>query len=134
MNLEALKQEYYQLSGKASDVSRQLAFAGIAVVWIFHVTRSNGSYALPAALLKPMFSFVAALGFDFAHYFVAAVLWGIYRRIKELLLGVDSEAQFDAPPCLNWPAVTFWVAKQIAVAIGYIYLLVYVAHAVSVAN
>lgn len=36
MTLSDYLASYYELSGKASDVSRQLAFAGIAVIWVFH--------------------------------------------------------------------------------------------------
>jgi len=35
MNLQDYRDDFYTYSGKASDISRQLAFAGIAIIWIF---------------------------------------------------------------------------------------------------
>ena len=37
MKLSDYRETYYEFSGKASDVTRQLAFAGIAIVWIFKI-------------------------------------------------------------------------------------------------
>jgi hypothetical protein len=35
MKLQKARDTYYEYSGKLSDITRQLSFAGIAIVWIF---------------------------------------------------------------------------------------------------
>jgi len=35
MKLKEYKADFYELSGKASEINRQIAFAGIAIIWIF---------------------------------------------------------------------------------------------------
>ncbi len=35
MKLSDYRETYYEFSGKLSDVSRQLSFAGIALIWLF---------------------------------------------------------------------------------------------------
>ena len=49
MKLSEYKKTYEDFSGKASNVVRQLSFAGIAVIWIFKV-QSNGSLKIPDTL------------------------------------------------------------------------------------
>jgi hypothetical protein len=38
MKLQDYRNDFYLFSGKASDISRQLAFAAIAIIWIFKRT------------------------------------------------------------------------------------------------
>lgn len=35
MKLQDVRSTYYELSGKTSDLVRQLGFAGIALIWLF---------------------------------------------------------------------------------------------------
>ena len=43
MKIHELRSTYYEASGKVSDISRQLAFAGIAVIWVLRVEQLKGS-------------------------------------------------------------------------------------------
>jgi len=64
MKLDDIREQYWFYSGKASDISRQLALAGIGVVWIFKVDQP-GLPKIPDALRAPMAFLVLALFFDF---------------------------------------------------------------------
>ena len=33
--LSEFKEDYYHFTGKLSDINRQIAFAGIALIWVF---------------------------------------------------------------------------------------------------
>ena len=46
MKLRNYRQTYYDYSGKASDIARQLSFAGIAIIWIFKIQKDT-SIELP---------------------------------------------------------------------------------------
>ena len=50
--LEQYKDEYQFFTGKTSDIIRGLAFAGIAVIWIFKYTDS-GQIKIPDLLITP---------------------------------------------------------------------------------
>lgn len=43
MNREFIRENHQYLTGKASDIVRQLAFAALAVVWIFNSTGPAGT-------------------------------------------------------------------------------------------
>src|SRR5215213_6125443 len=60
---------------------RQLAFAGIAVVWLFKVNASN-TINLPRSFIWPLLLFVITLALDFIHFVVGSLLFG--RSISTL--------------------------------------------------
>ena len=122
MKLSEAREHYYYFSGKLSDISRQLCFAGIAVVWIFAVKEGSSSYHLPPELLWPLGFFVFGLALDLLHYGVAAASWGIIHRLKESS-GVGEEADIRTPAKINYVPVTFFWAKVCATLIGYVLLL-----------
>jgi hypothetical protein len=70
-------ENFEEYTGKASDVTRQLSFAGIAVVWLLR-TGGGGSLPIPSALLLPLALFVWSLSFDLLQYVVASVVWGSF--------------------------------------------------------
>lgn len=67
------KNNYDYSSQKASEVTRQLAFAGIALVWIFKLGGENPK--IPGELIAPTFCFALTLAFDLLHYVIATILW-----------------------------------------------------------
>ncbi|NLW30918.1 MAG: hypothetical protein GXY77_05610 [Fibrobacter sp.] len=82
MKLIEYKSDFYQLSGKASDINRQIAFAGIAIIWIFRITK-NDTISMPTGLLLPVKLFVFGLALDLIHYVWSSSTWGIFHMIKE---------------------------------------------------
>ncbi len=123
MQLKDYKQSYYDHSGLSSSVTRQAAFAGIALVWIFN-SSSDAAIALPRQLLVPTFFFVLSLSFDLLQYIVASAIWGLFHRIKEKQ-GIQPEDNVRAPACLNWPTLTFFWGKHVSIIIGYLGLITY---------
>jgi hypothetical protein len=60
-------EEYWKISnefsGKASDISRQLAFAAIAVIWLFKIDTPTGNITIPPDLiLARLFDCIGAGG------------------------------------------------------------------------
>lgn len=122
MNLKDAQGYYTRHSTSLSAVCRQLAFAGIAVVWIF-VNKDGGQYSIPNDLLFPLTCFVVGLAFDLLQYFYASAAWGIYSRLKELELGDNSTNDFLAPRWINWPTILFFWLKAIALITGYLSMI-----------
>lgn len=125
MKLKDAREFYYFHSGKTSDLVRQLALAGIAVVWIFRY-EVQGVPKIPVQLLAPLSLIVLSLTLDLLQYAVATGLWGAFQRRKERD-GVKEDAEFTAPRQLNWPALTFFWLKVVATASAYYFLLKYLA-------
>jgi hypothetical protein len=64
---------------KSNDLVRQLALAGIAVVWIFRETTAAGAVNLSAQIRWAAILFVLCLALDLAHF-----LYGTYRTSGRL--------------------------------------------------
>ncbi|RUL68511.1 hypothetical protein [Dyella choica] len=125
MKLDDYRQTYYVFSGKASDVSRQLAFAGIALIWVLHPDK-GAITTVPKALLWPALFFCCSLSFDLLHYTTSTAIWGWFSRSKERKK-VKEDAELDAPSYLNWPAL-FCLVIKIASNIGaYFFVFMYIA-------
>jgi hypothetical protein len=123
LKFKEFRADYYLFSGKASDIARQLALAGIAVVWIFKVQQGM-NLTLPAALLLPALLFVATLGLDLLHYVLAALIWGAFTQWHRSR-NVQDDDEVTASGVLNYPALVLFWGKLVAVCIGYAYLFDY---------
>jgi len=110
---------YYVYSGKASDIVRQLALGGIAIIWMFQVAEGS-SRMLPSELFLPLKLIVAALAADLLQYAVGGVLWSMYHRYKEDRTAEDES--FKAPIVINWPAIGFYYTKVVLVIVAYWHL------------
>lgn len=125
MKLSNFLNAYEEYSGKASDVSRQLAFAGIALIWIFRydVSDSSDGYVLPNALLIPLTLLIAALSADLFQYVIASLIWYVFHRHHEKLRTNDSDPELEAPYYLHYPISLFFIIKIIFVIISYVLFL-----------
>lgn len=123
MRLSEYKQAYYEFSGKASDVARQLAFAGIIIVWIFKVEGSSGP-ALPKGLLFPTILLCFSLACDLLHYIVGTITWGVFHRVHEKRNpDLSKDPELAASRSLNWPLNVLFYLKLTGVILAYIMLL-----------
>ena len=127
MKLSDYRQEYYGYSSKLSEITRQLNFAGIAIIWIFRVGDKNGG-GIPFApsLLWVLYLFAVSLAFDLGHYIYATAAWGLFCRRKEKA-GVKEDKVLKAPIKINWPTLGFFWGKVCLNVVGYLALIVYIA-------
>ena len=121
MKLQDCRDKYYKSTAKASELSRQLGFAAIAVIWIFK-TEASGSMALPTGLLFAAALVVAGLAFDFLQYVSMSVVWGLYSRRKEKSK-FPEDAELDLPPMINWPAIFFFWLKIVLICLAYVFII-----------
>ncbi|WP_175703183.1 hypothetical protein [Burkholderia ambifaria] len=117
---------YHWHSTKASDVSRQLGFAGIAVIWLFK-TQATGSptITMPALLDLPLALIVLSLSLDLFQYIWQSMLWGVVWRLFERRHGLENDDHFEVSKYLNWPAIGIFWLKLLTMIVGYICLLKY---------
>lgn len=129
MKLTDAYKRYEDRSRTAGDVARKLAFAGIAIVWIF----SGGTPAnarvirIPHDLRWPAVLLTAGLAFDLLQYIWASFAWGFYHRYKEHKLGRGSEVDFGAPRPINYLTLIFFWAKLASVMAAYAIMVDYLA-------
>lgn len=133
MRLADYQKTYHDYSAKASDVARQLAFAGIGLVWVFK-TQEGAKTGIPSGLLLPLALFALALAFDLLQYIAATVVWGTLQwlRERELYNELDSSGIFrkrkemDHPSSIKLPQIAFFGLKMASVFIGYMSLSVFI--------
>ncbi len=70
MTLKEAREAYYEHSGKASDVLRQLGVAGIGVIWVFKA-EVHGAMVIPRPLLLPALLLVGGLFLDLLQHVLA---------------------------------------------------------------
>lgn len=129
MKLEKYKEEAQYFTGKLSDINRYLAFAGIAVIWIFK-QEEHGSYNIPNELIIPLLLFIIALVLDFMQYIYGATTWTIFFRYHEKKKSKELEFKDDikAPRILsNISYFCFFYPKVISNFVGYVLLIIYLS-------
>jgi hypothetical protein len=124
MKIADYRADYYAFSSKASEISRQLSFAGIALVWVFK-PKDAAPTAIPPELLWPAGLFVLALGLDLLHAAYGTFVWGFFSRYHEKR-HIGSDQELDSPAWFNWPTLFFFWGKISAVIAGYVVALVYI--------
>jgi len=126
MKLSEYRKIYYDLSSKASDVARQLAFAGIALVWLFKQD-AKPIPIIPSSLLLPTALLACALAFDLLQYIFGAFIWGNFQWRKEKNKNTtNKDPDLSAPRCYNWPALSFFSLKLISIVIAYFLIIKFV--------
>jgi hypothetical protein len=129
MKITAFRKNYTEyFSQKASDVTRQFAFAGIALVWIFKIGGDNPK--LPDELIVPTFWFAVTLALDLFHYAFATIFWSVFCRYHEKK-GLkkkkpDPDPDVIAPRWINWPTNFFFYSKLSSIVIGYFIILQFI--------
>jgi len=121
MQLGDARSAYETLSGKVSDIVRQMSLAGIALVWLFRTTPagSGGIVVINAELLRAALFVTLALTFDFLQYLTGTITWFLYFRHKEKQ-GTSEKHEFQAPAQLNWPTWTLFYLKCAAMLVAYV--------------
>ena len=128
MKLSGYKKDYQWFSGKASDVARHLAFAGIAIIWIFRI-EGKETPSIAEGLILPLILFALALAADLLHYIIATITWGSFHRYHEKRLkGKRRDPDVTAPKYLNWPAIFLFGLKLASVIAAYVLMITYMWH------
>ena len=133
MKLSQARECYYSHSSNASAAARQIAFAGIAVIWVFNQPQTGHPISLPASLLFVLVLLCAALAFDLLQYSLSAAIWGFYSRYKEKQLNhqFHNDPDIEPPRELNWPGIVMFWSKLVTLMIAYTCLAKFLIDALS---
>ncbi|HPL68020.1 MAG TPA: hypothetical protein PLG94_15920 [Smithellaceae bacterium] len=129
MKLSQYRADYYFFSGRTSELVRQFAFAGIALVWIFK-TGPADFYKIPEKMIYAAGFMAACLMADLLHYVWSTFIWGNFHwRTERKLLreqASDKDPDIGAPRWFNRPALFFFCSKIILLAVGYTFIGIYI--------
>lgn len=130
MILQKYRDDFYFFSGKASDISRQLAFAAIAIIWLFKKDAA-GQLTVPLDLIRPGILVVLALALDLLQYCLATLIWYFFYRSLERR-HVPETQDVTHSVWLERPiSAVFWI-KIVLIIVAYYYILVFLLHAFGV--
>lgn len=127
MKLKDYKKEYQWYSGKASDIVRQLSFAGIAIIWIFKA-QSQNLPTIPDALLLPLVLFCVSLASDLLQYLFGYLIWFSFFRFQEIN-GVNDDDEIKHNSFWPLPLHILMLIKVLAVMVAYYKLIVFIYNA-----
>ena len=124
MKLSEARDCYYSFSGSASATARQIAFAGIAVVWVFNQPQADHPIGLSSELALTLLLLCASLAADLLQYTLSTAIWGFYARYKEKELRhrFHEDPNIEPPPSLNWPGIAMFWLKLFLLFSAYIVL------------
>lgn len=122
MTLGDIRNAYEALSGKASEIVRQLSLAGVALVWLFKSGQPD-SPKLAGPLVRAALFFFLALVLDFIQYLSGTAIWHIYFSHREHQ-GEKLEDEVSAPVQLSWPTWIIFYAKSLTVVFAYAWYVI----------
>lgn len=118
MKLSEIREAYEEISGKLSDINRQLCFAGFAIIWIFNKT--DKEISVPTELFLPALFLCASLFFDLLQYAISSLVWYGYYLCHQKKDQKDEDVNVNEPEWLNVISWLLFIAKIISLIIGYI--------------
>ena len=124
MKLETYRNKSYSLSKTLSENVRKLAFAGIAIIWIFKTTNSEGNNVLPMELIYPMMLILASLVSDTMQYLFGSLMWDRYCN-KKRREGKTCESEVNPSSLIPRVMKIFYILKVLFVIIAYIQITIY---------
>ncbi len=123
MILKDVQNTHDTYSGTASQIARQLAFAGLAVIWVFK-TDSGVGFTVNDSLLVAGFYIIISLTLDFLQYVYGSIAWhGLH--VKKEKEGVGTKTIFQAPKNINLPTHILFYAKLIFMLLAYYQIIFY---------
>lgn len=127
MKLSAARESYYSHSGSASSAARQIAFAGVAVIWVFNQPQSDLPIHLPVPLGWALLFLCVSLAMDLLQYTTSAAIWGLYSRHQEKKFRhrFHEDPDIEPPAIVNWPGIGFFWGKLTTLLAAYVVIASY---------
>lgn len=125
MKLLEYKNTYEARSKTLSDINRQIAFAGIALIWIFKKTEQSGDFILCHELVLPAFILILGLGLDMLQYIYQSIAWYCFFRKQEKINNNNLETEVLAPLWMSSISWGIFGLKIVAIIVAYIFISTY---------
>lgn len=121
MKFQEVREEYYVNTGKTSELIRQLAFAGIGMLWVYFLGEKP-DLDRKAYLLIPLLTLALTLLFDIMQYLYASIAWGgKYQEGVAKKMKLDQEMSVKQK--INAPTTVFFYLKVGFLILSYALLI-----------
>lgn len=117
MKLSEIRKTYEDLTGKLSDINRQLCFTGFGIIWIFNKT--GNELSVPQELYIPAIWLIVSLFFDVIQYAYSSIAWAIFYTCKREKKKNDDDIDVNESTKINYLTWLFFILKIIAMCIGF---------------
>jgi hypothetical protein len=115
-------EEYAVYTGKTSDIVRQLAFAGFALIWLFKSDVAELGPVVPREFAPAATLLLGALVADFLQYGIAAGSWHWFK-LKLIRDKTPDEKELEPADWLYRPAEILFYMKAGLLLLAYVLLL-----------
>ena len=123
--LKEVKEDFYAFSGATSSIYRQLALAGIAIIWLFKKEK-DGQIQMTPDLLNILKLIVLSLVFDFCHGIFPTIVYGI-MNLKFRNKGKDDDDEVNYSQWWTAPEWIFFVLKVVFLIWAFVKLWLYLS-------
>ena len=130
MTLKEIREDYVRYSTNVSELSRNLAYAGIGIVWIFKQSSTDDKListfmsSIPSELKWPLILFIVVLILDLFQYVIQTAIWyPYYAKHKEIHKEEkEDDVNLQEPEIYSAIPWCFWVFKLLFVIVAYFML------------
>lgn len=127
MTLKEIRDDYVRYSANVSELSRNLSYAGIGIVWIFkHSSNSEEDVStfmssIPSELKWPLILFIAVLILDLFQYVIQTAIWYPYyvKHKEQHKNEKEDDVNLHEPEIYSAIPWCFWLFKLIIVVVAY---------------
>lgn len=126
MKLSEIREAYERISGKLSDICRQLSLGGIGIIWIFKITDLDNTFKISDEVVWPLVFLVVTLILDLLQYFIQTIVWHSFYCDKKKKFKEDEEV--NEPESLNIISWCLFYIKCATLIVSYVYLFNFLSH------
>jgi hypothetical protein len=123
MELSKYREDAHEFTAKLSDINRNLAFAGIAIIWVFKV-QADDKFIIPNELLLPLYFIVICLLLDLLQYLYLSIIWTLFHRKMEN----KKIKETKAPKWYSNVSYVILFTKVAVNIIGFVFLFIYLSN------
>jgi hypothetical protein len=127
MTLKEIREDYVRYSTIVSELSRNLSYVGIGIVWIFkqtntvNIPKATFMNSIPLELRMPLILFIAVLIVDLFQYVIQTLIWYPYyvRQKKKHPNENEDTIDLNEPESYSVIPWMFWIFKLLMVIAAY---------------
>lgn len=133
MKLSEFRKKSNEYTAKASEITRQLSLAGIAIIWLFKNVDDKQNIAnitqslFDKFLIIPLLTLTIALLVDLFQYVIAGQTWINFFRKKEIEFENSTEdPEIKAPEKLRIPIYVCYYTKIVLMLFSFLFIIFYI--------
>lgn len=134
---ELIVNTFRSSSSQSSNITRTLALAAIALIWVFKTSTTVGNdttFKLDPVLMSAAYWVIVSLFIDLLHYLYKTSAWEIAKWRAYKKIGKDAPEKTDKAPVwhyINWPTTLLFYGKTVTLLIGYYHIFSFLSNNIS---